>query len=268
MIRLGRKQCLVQELPAIEGLARVDVVCLDKTGTLTEGGMGVTEVRPLDGAGRAVRSRAGARRARRGRPAAQRQPRRPSSTPTRSAAAGARRGRCRSPRPASGAAPSFTTGGDGDWLLGAPDVLLPTATRRRAEAERLDAAGPAGAAAGRERPGDSTTPRRPAWSPPPALVVLEQRLRPEAGRHAALLRRAGRRGEGHLRRQRGLGRRGRREAGAARRGRTRSTPASCPTEREALADGAGDATRSSAGSPRSRSGTWSARCSPAGTRSR
>ncbi|MGW6459936.1 HAD-IC family P-type ATPase, partial [Streptomyces sp. NPDC055078] len=50
VIRLGRKQCLVQELPAIEGLARVDVVCLDKTGTLTEGGMDVTELRMLGGA--------------------------------------------------------------------------------------------------------------------------------------------------------------------------------------------------------------------------
>ncbi|MCG3044579.1 HAD-IC family P-type ATPase, partial [Streptomyces sp. S1A] len=50
VIRLGRQQCLVQELPAIEGLARVDTVCLDKTGTLTEGGMDVAEVRPLDGA--------------------------------------------------------------------------------------------------------------------------------------------------------------------------------------------------------------------------
>jgi cation-transporting P-type ATPase E len=49
VIRLGRKQCLVQELPAIEGLARVDTVCLDKTGTLTEGGMDVTELRPLGG---------------------------------------------------------------------------------------------------------------------------------------------------------------------------------------------------------------------------
>ena len=39
VIRLGRRQCLVQELPAIEVLARVDVLCLDKTGTLTEPGM-------------------------------------------------------------------------------------------------------------------------------------------------------------------------------------------------------------------------------------
>ncbi|HEY3724569.1 MAG TPA: HAD-IC family P-type ATPase [Acidimicrobiia bacterium] len=34
---LARRRVLVQELPAVEGLARVDVVCLDKTGTLTEG---------------------------------------------------------------------------------------------------------------------------------------------------------------------------------------------------------------------------------------
>ena len=39
VVRLGRRQCLVQGLPAIEGLARVDVVCADKTGTLTENGM-------------------------------------------------------------------------------------------------------------------------------------------------------------------------------------------------------------------------------------
>lgn len=36
-ITLSRHQVLVQELPAVEGLARVDVLCLDKTGTLTEG---------------------------------------------------------------------------------------------------------------------------------------------------------------------------------------------------------------------------------------
>jgi cation-transporting P-type ATPase E len=49
VVRLGRRQCLVQELPAIEGLARVDTVCLDKTGTLTEGGMRLAQVRPPDG---------------------------------------------------------------------------------------------------------------------------------------------------------------------------------------------------------------------------
>ncbi|WP_157943903.1 HAD-IC family P-type ATPase [Blastococcus atacamensis] len=36
-LTLARRQVLVQELPAVEGLARVDVVCLDKTGTLTYG---------------------------------------------------------------------------------------------------------------------------------------------------------------------------------------------------------------------------------------
>lgn len=36
-LSLARNNVLVQELPAVEGLARVDVVCLDKTGTLTEG---------------------------------------------------------------------------------------------------------------------------------------------------------------------------------------------------------------------------------------
>src|SRR6478752_1500448 len=44
VVRLGQRQCLVQELPAIEGLARVDVVCADKTGTLTENGMRVSDL--------------------------------------------------------------------------------------------------------------------------------------------------------------------------------------------------------------------------------
>ncbi|MBA8815418.1 cation-transporting ATPase E [Microbacterium halimionae] len=35
--KLASKQVLVNELPAVEGLARVDVICLDKTGTLTAG---------------------------------------------------------------------------------------------------------------------------------------------------------------------------------------------------------------------------------------
>ena len=39
VVRLARRRVLVQELPAVEGLARVDVLCIDKTGTLTEGGL-------------------------------------------------------------------------------------------------------------------------------------------------------------------------------------------------------------------------------------
>ena len=36
-VKLANRKVLVQELPAVEGLARVDLICLDKTGTLTEG---------------------------------------------------------------------------------------------------------------------------------------------------------------------------------------------------------------------------------------
>ena len=36
-LRLARRQVLVRELPALEGLARVDTLCIDKTGTLTSG---------------------------------------------------------------------------------------------------------------------------------------------------------------------------------------------------------------------------------------
>ncbi len=47
VIRLGRRSVLVQELPALEGLARVDVICLDKTGTLTQGKLSVEDLVPI-----------------------------------------------------------------------------------------------------------------------------------------------------------------------------------------------------------------------------
>ncbi len=49
VVRLGKRHVLVQELPAVEGLARVDVVCFDKTGTLTRGSLAVQGVEHLDG---------------------------------------------------------------------------------------------------------------------------------------------------------------------------------------------------------------------------
>jgi cation-transporting P-type ATPase E len=50
-VALARRQVLVQELPAVEGLARVDVVCVDKTGTITEGLIDFDAVEPLDAPG-------------------------------------------------------------------------------------------------------------------------------------------------------------------------------------------------------------------------
>lgn len=47
VIRLSAHKTLVQELYCIETLARVDTLCLDKTGTITEGCMQVDEVVPL-----------------------------------------------------------------------------------------------------------------------------------------------------------------------------------------------------------------------------
>ena len=48
-LKLARKKVLVRELPCIEMLARVDTLCLDKTGTITDGSMTVEEIIPLDG---------------------------------------------------------------------------------------------------------------------------------------------------------------------------------------------------------------------------
>ena len=50
VVRLGRRQVLVRELPAVETLARVDVICFDKTGTITAGDLAVQELVPRDGA--------------------------------------------------------------------------------------------------------------------------------------------------------------------------------------------------------------------------
>ena len=49
VIRLADYNVLVQELYCIETLARVDTICLDKTGTITEGEMEVSKLIPLNG---------------------------------------------------------------------------------------------------------------------------------------------------------------------------------------------------------------------------
>ncbi|GAB2521264.1 HAD-IC family P-type ATPase [Nocardiopsis aegyptia] len=188
VIRLGRHRCLVQELPAIEGLARVDVVCTDKTGTLTEAGMRLAEIRDLGGAPDGNGA--------------------PASSPTLVLAALA--GSDPDPNPSmaaiaqgcaasGGPAPDWpvtalapfssarkwsgaslrTPAGEEHWVLGAADVLTSDDDPAAAEAARLGAQGHrvlllarAGARVDAEgAPG----PVRPV-----ALVVLDQRVREDA----------------------------------------------------------------------------------------
>ena len=49
VIRLAQKKTLVHDMSCIETLARVDVLCVDKTGTITEPGMQVCGLEPVDG---------------------------------------------------------------------------------------------------------------------------------------------------------------------------------------------------------------------------
>ncbi|WP_163652161.1 cation-translocating P-type ATPase [Listeria sp. PSOL-1] len=46
VMNLARRRVLVKTMPAIETLARVDVLCLDKTGTITNGELHVTDILP------------------------------------------------------------------------------------------------------------------------------------------------------------------------------------------------------------------------------
>ncbi|UNO40408.1 HAD-IC family P-type ATPase [Streptomyces sp. MST-110588] len=191
VIRLGHKQCLVQELPAIEGLARVDVVCLDKTGTLTEGGMDVGELRTLNSCDeQRIKEVLGALGASDPRPNASLQAiidaypdsgrwHRTDALPFSSA------------RKYSGAAlreadgdggAGGKDGADGQsttWLLGAPDVLLPSGDPALADTEELNAQGLRVLLLARTDRGlkDPDVAREVE---PAALVVLEQRLRPDA----------------------------------------------------------------------------------------
>ncbi|MFC8284399.1 HAD-IC family P-type ATPase [Streptomyces cyaneofuscatus] len=184
VVRLGRKQCLVQELPAIEGLARVDVVCLDKTGTLTEGGMDITEVRPLNGSDEAyvhqvLRSLGSS------------DPRPNASLQAIIDAYPAGEGTAASwtvtdalpfssARKYSGAAFTETDGSSSAWLLGAPDVLLPEGDPTLDEIEHLNQQGLRVLLLARVPSGELDAPDAAEGDVPTALVVLEQRLRPDA----------------------------------------------------------------------------------------
>ncbi|MGX7669293.1 cation-translocating P-type ATPase [Plantactinospora sp. DSM 117369] len=174
VIRLGRRRCLVQELPAIEGLARVSVVCLDKTGTLTDAAMTVAEVRQLDPAA-PVPEVLGLLGAADERPNASLR----AIVEAYPAPPGWRIGEripFSSARKWSGGTLTDPDGISAQWRLGAPDVLLPAGHPALAEADAYGARGLRVLLLAR------VTADGPVPDPvhPVALVVLAQRLRPEA----------------------------------------------------------------------------------------
>lgn len=174
VVRLGRRQCLVQELPAIEGLARVDVVCADKTGTLTETGMRVSEVRELDAGGESVGEVLAAVAAADERPNAsmlaisEAYDTAPGWTPTATA-----------PFKSATKWSGVSFGEHGNWVMGAPDVLLDPQSAAAEQADRFGAQGLRVLLLGSaDVPVDD--PDAPGTVTPMALVVLEQRVRPDA----------------------------------------------------------------------------------------
>jgi cation-transporting ATPase E len=173
VIRLGRRQCLVQELPAIEGLARVNVVCADKTGTLTETGMRLSELKPLNHAdivdALAAMAAADARPNASMRAITEAYDKPPGWTTTAIAP-------FKSATKWSGA--SFAD--HGNWVLGAPDVLLDPGSPIAAQAETIAAQGlRVLLLAGSDLPVDDLD--APGRITPAALVILQQRIRPDAG---------------------------------------------------------------------------------------
>jgi cation-transporting P-type ATPase E len=119
VIRLGRRRVLVQQLPAVEMLARTDVVCLDKTGTLTELESHVERVEPLVAGIEWKDALASISRA---------DPRPNASIRALATAYPAQTGwllESMVPFSSARAWSAFQFVGHGWWVLGAPDVLVP-----------------------------------------------------------------------------------------------------------------------------------------------
>ncbi|MBV9350693.1 MAG: HAD-IC family P-type ATPase [Mycobacterium sp.] len=176
VIRLGRRLCLVQELPAIEGIARVNVVCADKTGTLTENQMQVSDLQRLDSAPgmEAIIDALASMAADDARPNASmqaiaeayRNP--PGWTATATA-----------PFKSATKWSGVSYGEHGNWVLGAPDVLVDASSTVSKQAEKAGSHGLRVLLLGlTDLPVDQ--PDAAGHVVPAALVMLEQRVRPDA----------------------------------------------------------------------------------------
>jgi cation-transporting ATPase E len=199
-LRMGRRGVLAQQLNAIESLASADVVCLDKTGTLTDAALRVAETIPAAGVGAAELD---VGLARYGAAATLR-----NGTLEAIAAAFPSAGRAEEPLGevpfASRRRWSGVQLADGTLLLGAPErfpldpALAAAADAQRARGRRVVAFArgdaplrPAGAdpVATADGARDSDTP--PADARPLGLVVLAERLRDDARETVAFFAREG-----------------------------------------------------------------------------
>jgi cation-transporting ATPase E len=172
-ITLARRQVLVQELPAVEGLARVDVVCFDKTGTLTDGTIVFNRIERLDEASPVEEALSALAQ---------------DDSPNATLAAVAQAfpssdGWERSATVPFSSARKFSAasfGPRGTWVLGAPEMVWPQRTGRELEraAELASAGSRVLLLAHSEAPLDGD--RLPSRLAAVALVVLEERVRPDA----------------------------------------------------------------------------------------
>ncbi len=194
IVRLGRRKVLTNELPAIEGLARVDVVCVDKTGTLTENRMHLREILPLD-------DDAGVEEVRRVLAALGHLEERPNATSMAINESLAESGVAdpgwaatdkipfTSARKWSGATFAADGAEAGTWVLGAPDILAADGSPALDRASELMAGGLRVLLLARAAvasvsdvvvgPGEPVE-KHPGMLEPVALVVLDQTLRPDA----------------------------------------------------------------------------------------
>ena len=174
VVALARRQALTKELASVELLARVDVLCLDKTGTITTGEISFAGLEPLGGSSEQdAASALGAMAAAE-----------PSPNPTLVAIAathGDPGWRVDDALPFSSARKwaSATFEGHGLHHLGAPDILLPDdeisarVTVHAGEGRRVLALTRSDAV------GDSDPGSLPAERHPVALVLLEDTVKPD-----------------------------------------------------------------------------------------
>ena len=180
IIRLSRNHVVVQELHAVEGLARIDVLCVDKTGTLTTGRFDLDDIIELD-PDTDVRLGLGALTAAEVSPTA--------STQMLAEILDAPTGWKPIEHVAFSSARKWsatTFEGRGTWVIGAPEILLDAAGSPHDATERALVAQLTGDAkrvllvATSEAPLAGDAAELPAPLRPVGLVVLVEQLRPDA----------------------------------------------------------------------------------------